>query len=922
MEKIMKKKKMLVLISGIISTTVAFAMVLNSNEFAFSVKGTGNNYGLSFDSTKNKFFSGTGSTDYSGQAAIKTNNNNDIEFEYYTVAGGSSSAWHLIKNGGYFYNTTPIHGLDSLTIMCTSTDKEFQVSWGRDLTFDLGSKKYLSSTDNVYCNFDGDTPTYFKFTNISGSNISIKEMSIALDCVNYYPVLSLDCNSVQGTVTGGGTKTAGESVTIAATPNTGYEFVGWFENDSLVSLNSSYTFTIGYSDLSYTARFKYSNYNLVVESESLTKGQVSNSSGAYAYLDEVTISATPNPGYSFSGWYNGDSLVSTNNPYTFTMPYNDIFYVAKFATNSYQLNLSSSDTNLGSITGGGTFLYESNVTISATPNTGVAFLGWFDSNDDLVSGQKSYSFTMPYNNLEYTAKFEWVPRSISLSVNDNSMGFVSGSGSYHYGQSVTLTATPTEHHSFFGWYDGDILLSQESSYTFDMPNNSLEYEARFVKNYYLNVYSDNEEMGAVTAPTEWGAGLEVTLVANPKEGYALDYWCNENYDELSYDIDYTFIMPSHNIEVLAVFSAGALLILDSNFGNEAISLEGEGYHIINRNVTIASSCTGDLVFDGWYDENYNLISSFNPYTFEFVQGITLIAYYHYSSFSFYYSSVDTSKKTCTLSSYNGTVVKNLYVPKLYIGLKVVTIYSGAFNGCDSVMSISIPNTIASIGQSAFSHCTSLTSIFIPSSVTSIGGGILSDCSSLTSVTLENGVNRISSGMFAGCISLASIVIPNTVSFIGEQAFYNCTSLTSINIPNGVKIIDDYVFYNCTSLVSVFIPNTVTSLENKAFYNCTSLASIVIPNSVISIKISVFAKCTSLTSIIIPNSVTFIGREAFYKCYSMTSIFIPSSVTSISSWAFGQCSQLYIYCEAKSKPIDWASDWNNTDRPVIWGWSNV
>ena len=189
----------------------------------------------------------------------------------------------------------------------------------------------------------------------------------------------------------------------------------------------------------------------------------------------------------------------------------------------------------------------------------------------------------------------------------------------------------------------------------------------------------------------------------------------------------------------------------------------------------------------------------------------------------------------------------------------------AFDGCSSLTSITIPNSVMSIGRSAFEGCSSLTSITIGNSVTSIGWYAFDDCSSLTSVT-----------------------IPNSVTSIGRYAFYNCSSLTSITIGNSVTTIGDAAFYECSSLTSITIPNSVTSIGYEAFSGCSSLTSITIPEGVTSIGSSTFGDCTSLTSISIPESVTSIGYRAFYGCSSLTSITIPNSVTSIGNDAFYYC----------------------------------
>lgn len=613
----MNKKKFLLIATSVLSfgtiSLALFSGFYNNYVFASGDQNSGS-YRIVCNSTKNKFFSGTGSTGQSGNATIKTNLDNDIDFTYSDVAGGSSSVWHLIKPNGYFYNTTPIHGLNQATFVSTSDDKQFTIYWGNDTDYTLGSESLSSSQEGTSFSFNGDSPTYFKVINTSGSNLSFTNIDINFECRNHYPVLNISSeNEDMGTVSGSGTKVAGQSVTIVATPNSGYKFVGWYSGSELISSNASYTFNIGYDDLNYVAKFTYQSYNLIVQSESLTKGTVSESSGEYDYLENITISANANNGYTFSGWYKESTLVSDDNPYSFNMPHNDITYTAKFSTNSYDLSLVNNNPDLGSISGDGTFLYGSNVTVTATPNIGVSFLGWYDDGDNLVSSNPTYTFTMPYEDIQYIAKFAWTPYSITLSVNDDSMGSVTGDGSYTHGQQVNLTATPNEHYSFFGWYDDSTLLSQETTYSFSMPNKSLNYSAKFVKNYNLNVYSDDDSMGSVSAPTEWGVGLEVTVSANPNTGYVLDYWGDENYDEVSYDASYSFIMPEHDVELIACFATGYTFTVTSSDESKG-SVSGGGQYKAGQSVTATMNHISGI-FKGWYDVDDNLVSKSNPYTF-------------------------------------------------------------------------------------------------------------------------------------------------------------------------------------------------------------------------------------------------------------------------------------------------------------------
>ena len=237
---------------------------------------------------------------------------------------------------------------------------------------------------------------------------------------------------------------------------------------------------------------------------------------------------------------------------------------------------------------------------------------------------------------------------------------------------------------------------------------------------------------------------------------------------------------------------------------------------------------------------------------------------------------------------------------------VLRIAEYAFENCNSLTSIRIPNSVTSIEKDAFRGCSDLTSIIIPNSVTSIGSGAFKDCSGLKKVIVsdmsawcgikfvDRTANPLAYAMHLYIdenTEIKNLVIPNSVTSIGEYSFCGCSGLTSITIPNSVTSIGKGAFYYCSGLTSVTIGNSVTSIGDVVFYNCASLTSFIIPHSVTSIGNSAFSGCSSLTSITIPNSVTSIGQSAFSGCSGLISITIGNSVTSIGSGAFSGCSGL-------------------------------
>ena len=159
----------------------------------------------------------------------------------------------------------------------------------------------------------------------------------------------------------------------------------------------------------------------------------------------------------------------------------------------------------------------------------------------------------------------------------------------------------------------------------------------------------------------------------------------------------------------------------------------------------------------------------------------------------------------------------------------------AFEGCEGLTSIVIPNSVADIGTGAFAGCTSLTSIVVES------GNPKYDSRNNCNGIIETTYNEL----IVGC---KNTIIPNSVTYIGDWAFSGCTGLTSIVIPNSVTDIWESAFEGCTGLTSIVIPNSVTDIWESAFQGCTGLTSIVIPNSVTEIGSWAFRGCSELSDV--------------------------------------------------------------------------
>jgi len=168
-------------------------------------------------------------------------------------------------------------------------------------------------------------------------------------------------------------------------------------------------------------------------------GSVAPTTGSFNAGTQVSITATPNSGYTFSGWSNG----STANPLTVTLNSNTTV-TANFEAivNSYTLSVSAGEG--GSVSSeGGEYEEGTEITLTASASEGYRFIGWSDG-----STEESITITLS-EDTTLEALFELIPvYTVTVTAEG---GVVTGAGEYHEGTEVTITATPDEGYEFVGW---------------------------------------------------------------------------------------------------------------------------------------------------------------------------------------------------------------------------------------------------------------------------------------------------------------------------------------------------------------------------------------------------------------------------------------------------------------------------------------
>ncbi len=206
----------------------------------------------------------------------------------------------------------------------------------------------------------------------------------------------------------------------------------------------------------------------------------------------------------------------------------------------------------------------------------------------------------------------------------------------------------------------------------------------------------------------------------------------------------------------------------------------------------------------------------------------------------------------------------------------------AFQWCDELSSIHLPNSVIEIGAMAFYECRELLEIVIPDSIRKIGSSAFDGCSLLVHIDIPNSVITIGDAVFDGCCSLKQIIIPESVKEIGNISFRECCELENVILPHSVSSIGYEAFYGCKSLKQISLPDSVTYIGERVFPGCDSLAIIEIPNSVIHIGDGAFFGCKSLTSIYIPERVKEIGEDILSECSNLTSIIVDEHNTFYDS----------------------------------------
>ncbi len=396
---------------------------------------------------------------------------------------------------------------------------------------------------------------------------------------------TLQVTAANGSVTRSPSKanyTPGETVTLTATPNSGYTFAGW--SGDLSGTNNPATVTMD-ANKSVTANFTADGYTLTINA---VNGSVTKTpdKASYAYGEVVTLQAAPNSGYSFSSW-SGDAS-GTANPTTVTMNGNKSV-TAAFTAASYTLTINAVNGSATRTPSKSSYAHGEVVTLQAAPNSGYNFSGW--SGD--ASGTANPTTITMNSNKSVTASFTASSYTLTISAVNGSVAKTPSKSGYAYGEAVTLQATPNTGYSFSGW-SGD--ASGTTNPTTITMNGSKSVTASFTAiTCTLTINAVNGSVTRTPSKSTYTYGETVTLQAAPNTGYSFTGWSGG----VSGTANPATITMNGNKSVTATFTADSYTLTINAVNGSVTKTPSKSGYTYGESVALQAVPNSGYSFSGW-----------------------------------------------------------------------------------------------------------------------------------------------------------------------------------------------------------------------------------------------------------------------------------------------------------------------------------
>ena len=649
-------------------------------------------------------------------------------------------------------------------------------------------------------------------------------------------ILTLNTNNSEaGAVSGGGSHAYNSMVTISATANKGYNFVGWFDDGTLISDQSRYTFTMGLNAV-YVAVFELDealqNFTFEITADSCTitgiKDKTIKEIVVPDYITEISLGA-------FSGCSSLESI---------TLP---------FVGKGKNAVGEDADWLFGHIFG--TESYTGSIAVTQR------YLNYKDRLENQIYYIPSTlrSVTITRDNILYGA-FSGCSMLTCIIIPD-SVTSISGSAFFDCTSLTSIEIPDTVNTIGSSAFSGCSMLT-----SIEIPNsvNSIGSSAFFGCSMLTSIEIPNSVNSIGSGAFSGCSSLKsITL---PFVGDSI----KGQFDEYQYPFGYIFGSSSY-------------------MGSIEVSQQYYGYIIRNERYTVTSryyipsslknvTITGGNILYGAF---YNCSSLENIVIPDSVTYIGDYAFYECNSLTSIIipNGVTSIGDQAFRNCYKLIEVYDL-APRLginagstgdgYVGNYAISVYT----------SIDTPSKLSTTEDGFRVYADDENSIYY----------LIDYVGDETEITLPENINgnryAINQYAFYNRTSLTSVTIPASVTSIGERAFYNCTELEEVYITD-IAAWCNIVFKDTYSNPLFY--------AGKLYLNGELITELVIPDGITEIKAYSFYNCRNLASVIIPEGVTSIGAEAFYDCNLLTSITIGSDVTEIGDAAFNGCNKLIEVC---------------------------
>ena len=608
----------------------------------------------------------------------------------------------------------------------------------------------------------------------------------------YYVSFDLDGGATQDELTTLKLKTIESNIFPKDVIKANHKFAGWSLNDELVydangnkikdyELSHEMTFKASYEN-KCSVIIQYLAWNSVSDSELDTYYSVPTKVGEGTisqYCDwnqNIDLSIDLNEGYTFEGWYLGNTLISTKKETKLTVWEEDVIITSKYICDSHQVTVRTNNVDHGEtcIKGIDTLWhYEQTVdaytsqefSVAAQTTADKEFLGWYDSYNNKLTDNLFCTFDMVGK--DYIVEARWNYFTLEYDNLDDERGTLPTDATYEDYYTTEMDNIPLPvpttrfGYEFLGW-------KLEDEYIF-------EINTKDTRNMHLvATYKTRDDL----APFEFTDEKVIT-------GVNTKYFGARNQVK-------KLVIPN---DIVAI---GKYAFID------CIELQ---------EVTLGSGIK--VIPDAAFCRCYKLYS-IDLTNIEVIEASAFLDCYYLSSVIF-----DQTK----LKEIGGLAFSEAGLTDVTIPECVTKLETSVFKDCGSLKNVTIKTKIETLPLYTFQGCSKLKTVTLPNTVTTISQYGFYGCSSLENITLPANLTTIQKYAFQNCSSLKAIEFPSTLETIESLAFSGCTSLKKITLPNLLTNIPADLFHGCTKLTDIVIPKSITAINYKAFYECPALENV-------------------------------------------------------------------------------------------------